>query len=263
MVGETMAFLLLSSTYKKTFELFQWSNLRLFLLVSAKTLASSLALYFSKFWWLLLLVEGVRYASFFVGGFAYPIFELGLVSGLYLLSCFIYMLVVRPSLEKKDSLYLMNYSKKYFEYSLFMLASLALLTLVALGMLALPLPIFLQHILANSFYWCLSVVGVLFLLDNSSSIRNSVQAFVRGVLAYIYFFPFFFAVLAFEYVLKLLFRTLLTWIVSLSSEPSAVLINIVSVALYAWQALLAVFVTVLLVNFYVRIKHAHYPLFFK
>ncbi len=92
------------STWRRSLEFFQARSLKLFFLVSLKTYVRSLLFLLRYFWHLIFFVLGVHLCGYFESTFLYLFLNFSLF--------FVFLLVLRPSLENKSFMYFVNYLQK-------------------------------------------------------------------------------------------------------------------------------------------------------
>lgn len=168
--------------WKDSLSFFKWQHLKMFLLVTLKSIIDTYKIMF-KYWWFL-------YAILFVIPLTLifpPLFILNmpLWSILYVLLFFLVCLAARPSRELKNYAYFKGYIQKFWPLLLITFAA-SLIGVLNIGLLHYPFILFL-----------------LFSLDSDNTFDAMSRAFLNAIKMFIYNVPIFLAT-----ILLLWFATL-------------------------------------------------------
>ena len=245
-----MALRWLFALWKESCIFFAWENIKLFFLVSLNTFLRSLFLTVRDFWWLLLIIFAAR--------------QLGSViirDFLVVLMSFAYLLIVRPSIEKKGFHYYMRYLKKFPLY-FFMALSVIALVFVPCKVAAtiLNLPFNYPGSLVHGPFSFVFIAG-LFFLDRQTSLKNSFISLVSSWRFCLYFFPVMATIFVGEYVAVYYTIDVPFFYVAAQTQISVSLFA-TQIGLFVLRHLLILLLFSLLTAFYVRVKHRHHALFF-
>ncbi len=228
--------------WKESLVLFKWNNLKLFFLAVLNNYQRSVKIVVKNFWWLLL---GAIIAQNFV---------FGLAGGLHLFLSFLFALIARPSIERKDTAYFMTYLKKFPGYMLISFFFVLILYLVFV--LQLPGISVLSFILPVLF--CMSLF---FFFDVKNSFKNTYKALLQSIKINVYFFPAMLILMAFWYMIASIPAISLGW--AAHNNWSVFPTFFVQASVLFVTYLISILPFSVLAMYYTKIKHSHHRLFFE
>ena len=243
------------SNWKNAATLLHLDSLKLFLLVSLKTFKQSLSILFGKFWILLLLliafsaIEGIEMATYVFG----------------LLLFFIMLLVVRPSIERKDCSYFLSYFRKIIGFlgvsfgviSIYWLAR-ALIELAIFGRVGSHIVSPFQHYIVIGPWFVLTSLAY---LDTSGGIKDVYFSIVRGLKMMACYFP---AVLVLGLFNLLFFYVGLGGFYFLKTFLNGKALNLFVLSVgFCFLSILTLFFFCVTTTLYIKAKHTNYRLIFK
>lgn len=273
-------------TWKYSFSLLAWKELKLLLLVSLNNFRRALKLTITNFWWLWLLLLSFFTSIFILAAsnltgnqldtmakstltFSTP-FLLSIyivcILGLYttnLLLNFTYLLSTRTSVEAKDT----SYYKKYFTQR-FIRYTLLQLILAIIVTLAAPCITFIAKTLGFSaiFSFILSLVFLGFaLLSNFIFLDfdniKILHAIKKAFCLYFYFLPLFFMFIFFLLILGIVLLASL-YLILILHPHYLVTIGLIIAAANLYMLIYTLLLYSCYATLYIKIKHAHPNLFF-
>ena len=287
-----MIFTNIFSKWKESLDLFKKESFKLFLLVSLNNTKRSVSIFLRKFWWLCLLVL----VSFFVGStlllgsnfisilffnktgfpivFQHP-------SGIYILFgllsmlvsiissgflAFFIFLIVRPSIEAKDSFYFKKHINRVFGFSfiMFFLFFLSFLFVSIIGLKYIKTNLLFKFF--SGFLGVIFAFSVFFFLDSQKKMSSVFVSVFRALKAFVYFFPVF----IFLHFVSLFFNLFFSFIFPFLSEMlikggivSFVFVIIGIILFIVFGFIIPIFNLSLIVNYYTMLKHKYYKLLYK
>ncbi len=266
-----MSVILLS--WKSSLELFRKANLKLFILVCLKNSIGAVSLlvrYFSPFF----IVDYVLRYHVIPVEYAFT----GLMASRFLIS-FVMLLCVRASLERKD----LAYFYEYFRRIVGVLGLVGIMVGLFFGLLSLTEMFivhdqyapFAQRFIAKDLGALLMSLSLLllpylsltsfFLLDSEGRLKNIVHSMTRGLKAIIYYLPACaifgaFGILAFELVGPLsIVHGIAGWF---GVFDHFIVILLLNIGEFIIRSLFRLFFLSIMTNYYLKIKHGNYALFF-
>ena len=246
-----MFFKNLFKKWGESLEVLKPKNIKLFSLASLNTFIKSIKIFFKYFWWLYLLfitlsvVQSVSGISTTLLQSAPTIISIPVL--------FFLFLTIRPSVERKDFSYFMQYSNKIIGYLiipfLISLLSLPLMAILYLGATTLNVVSNQQNLLISlvTFVSCLLIptcwMGYFFYFDSKNTFSSIIPSIKQAIKVLFYYLPF------------MLIVSLIS--IMLSYLPNQnVIIKIIA------PIINALFMSILSV-YYTRVKHKDFKLFFK
>jgi len=163
----------LLQAWQDSLTFFYLQNLKLFILITIRSIIEAYKIIITYWWWLLLLISGL-----FVWGHS-AMFFLFISRACYYLFVFIFSLATRPSVAQKNCVY-------FFSYFLFILPAFAGVVGIKFSEIVLReiLPIDNMqffYLLLKSFSYPTQLFFVFFFLDSDHTINQFFYSFVRAV----------------------------------------------------------------------------------
>ncbi len=284
-----MIFTNIFSKWKESLDLFKKESFKLFLLVGLNNAKRSTIIFLSKFWWLLFLVLGSFIGGLFsllgkdfvkiillnkpivgvqasAGSVIFGLLSLivMIISSIFLI--YITFLIVRPSIEAKDSFYFKKHLKRIFGFCFLMFFAFFInfLIVAIIGAKAVSTSILFK--LFAGFLGIIFSLTVFFFLDSQKKLSSVFVSIFKALKAFIYFFPVF----IFLQVVSLFFNSLFYFLLPLIKEiliegtVGSVIFGIFITIIYTGFSLVVVFFNLsLIVNYYTMLKHKYYKLLYK
>ena len=240
----------LLTIWKDLCALFSWNNSKLLILGALNTYVRSLVLIVQNFWWLLIMIVMAKLA------------DLAIVQDfLILLISFIYLLVVRPAIERKDFDYYIKYLKRF---PLYLFLALTIISIVfipyKIAAVLLHFPFNYPGSLVQGPFSIICITG-LFFLDGNGSLRSVFWALANTVKFILYTLPLISVIFLFESFAVYYTVDVPLMMLAMPAHGS-VKMNLLRLGLFMVHHVLTVLLFSLLATLYIRVKHSHHKLFF-
>ena len=261
------------ASWRQSLSIFEKKNFKLFLLVSLKNLKTALPL-------VLRYGGPLLVADYALRRYLLPA-DLEWVAWLcfHILISFVMLLATRASLEPKNFAYFKKYTRRFLDVFLI----ITIPTVVYIGIIALlalasarfeyfvnPGQLLSGDVVALVVLFTPLLIPVLtlsgyFVLDTNGGLRSALASLNRGMRALVYYLPVlavfgFFGLFAFE-VFELLPFT--TGIFEMLGGGQSIFTHLVVMPLgYLLKTILHLFYFSLMANYYLKLKHGNYKLFF-